>query len=63
MYLRKREDVALVADALKRSGTNLFWGIANCQAVGGPGYTSEERSEVLERWEWTADELEGSGVA
>jgi len=60
--IRTREDVRRVADALGRSGTNVFWGISNCQAVGGLGHTEAERERVLERWAWTASALEGTGV-
>ena len=56
------QDVARVADALKACGVNLFWDIANCQAVGGAGYSDEEKAEVLRQWEWTASALDGSPV-
>ncbi|MBM3265682.1 MAG: hypothetical protein FJY97_19985, partial [candidate division Zixibacteria bacterium] len=60
--IKSRSDVERVADALKAMDVNLFWGIANCQAVGGPGYSEAERARVLELWRWTADALDGSTV-
>jgi hypothetical protein len=60
--LESRTEVERVAGALEACDVNLFWGIANCQAAAGAGYTREERESVLERWEWTAQALDGSPV-
>ena len=60
--VRSREEVERVGKALSCCGANLFWGISNCQAVGGAGYSEEERAGVLERWEWTTEALSGTDV-
>jgi hypothetical protein len=57
-----QENIGRIASALKGMDINVFWGIANCQAVGGPGYTEEERARVLQLWQWTAEALDGSPV-
>lgn len=60
--IKTKEDIERVADTLKAMDVNLFWGIAACQAVGGPGYSEEEKKKVLEQWTWTAEALDGSPV-
>lgn len=60
--IRSQADVIRVAETLKAMDVNLFWGISNCQAVGGPGYSPAERAQVVELWRWTADALDGSNV-
>ncbi|MBI4552921.1 MAG: hypothetical protein HY710_11715 [Candidatus Latescibacteria bacterium] len=59
---KNRAEVERVTDALKACGVNLFWGIANCQAAGGTGFTEEEKAAVRQQWEWTAAALDGSSV-
>ena len=60
--IRSQADVIRVAETLKAMDVNVFWGISNCQSVGGPGYTEDERARTLELWRWTADALDGSTV-
>ncbi|HIG48673.1 MAG TPA: hypothetical protein EYQ20_20365 [candidate division Zixibacteria bacterium] len=60
--IKAKEEIERVTDTLKAMDVNLFWGIANCQAVGGPGYSEEERNHVLQQWRWTAEALDGSHV-
>ena len=60
--VKSKADVERIAGALKDCGMNMFWGISNCQAIGGPGYAEEEQARVRQQWEWTAAALEGSGV-
>jgi hypothetical protein len=60
--VRTRADVERIGAALAGCGVNLFWCISNCQAVGGAGYTADERQAVLERWEWTGAALSGTDV-
>lgn len=57
-----REAVLDVGRALSDCGVNLFWGISNCQAMAGPGYSAAEREAVAQRWDWTAEALEGTDV-
>lgn len=60
--IRAQEDIGRVAEALKAMDVNVFWGISNCQAVAGAGYTDAEKADVLRLWTWTAEALEGSSV-
>jgi len=60
--VKTEEDVKEIAEALEACNVNLFWGISNCQAVGGPGYSEEERQEVLKQWGWTDAALRDTGV-
>ncbi|MBT5876582.1 MAG: hypothetical protein HOH43_24370 [Candidatus Latescibacteria bacterium] len=60
--IKSKEDVEKVTGTLKDMDVNLFWGISNCQAVGGPGYSEEEESKVLQQWNWTAEALADSNV-
>jgi hypothetical protein len=57
-----RQAVEEVAGALSSCGANLFWGISNCQAMSGFGYSGEERASVADRWRWTAEALDGTEV-
>jgi hypothetical protein len=60
--VKDKENIELIGATLKAMDVNLFWGIANCQAVGGSGYTNEERSRVLQQWRWTAEALNDSSI-
>ena len=58
----ERDEVGKVCRALSDCRVNLFWGISNCQAVAGPGYSAVERDAVAQRWQWTAEGLRDTEV-
>lgn len=59
---KSRKDIERIGDTLKAMDVNVFWGIANCQAIGGVGYTDIEKAQVQQQWVRTAEALEGSSV-